>query len=386
MRASGLLTFFTIALFVYALTNLYIFNRGWQASSWMGPYRPWVLLAFVILALAYPMSRLAERFFRNEITETAALIGSFYLAALFYFFLMILLLDFVRLANHFLHFLPSAIRQNPAVAIKWCFLLVLAVVVMVVGAGHMNAMRPRIRVVELGIRKPASHLKGLRIVVASDIHLGRNIRNSHLARIVEMMNGLEPDLVLLPGDLLDEDIDGPAEREITATLRQIRARHGVFAVTGNHEYYLGVARSVARMRQANVTPLEDAAVKVADAFYLLGRKDLTALRFGEDRKALGEILEGVDRRYPIILMDHQPIRLEEARDHGIELQVSGHTHHGQLFPFHWITQRVYEVSWGYLRKGDTQYYVSCGLGTWGPPVRIGSVPEIVLFKVTFGKD
>ena len=107
------------------------------------------------------------------------------------------------------------------------------------------------------------------------------------------------------------------------------------------------------------------------------RDDITGNHFGSERKPLDKLLKNVDRDYPIILMDHQPFHLEEGQKNGIDLQVSGHTHHGQIFPFNFITNKVFELSWGYLQKGDTHYYVSCGVGTWGPPVRLGSRPEII---------
>jgi len=223
----------------------------------------------------------------------------------------------------------------------------------------------------------------LNIVMASDIHLGRNIGTRGLEKIVGMMNRLKPDLVLLPGDILDENVSTLPENNFSAPLQKIVAKYGVFAVTGNHEYYAGIKAAIASLRRGNVTVLEDTAVKIADAFYLIGRKDRAAMRFGEGRQSLRDITKGVDPAYPLILMDHQPFHLEESQQNGIDLQVSGHTHNGQMFPFNLITKRVYEIAWGYLRKGNTQYYVSCGVGTWGPPVRLGNVPEIVQIKVTF---
>jgi hypothetical protein len=123
---------------------------------------------------------------------------------------------------------------------------------------------------------------------------------------------------------------------------------------------------------------------VADSFYVVGRKDRTAYRFGRDgRLPLQEILDkgGVDRNLFLILLDHQPLHLEEAQQAGIDLQLSGHTHAGQLFPLNLINKLVYEKNWGYLKKGATHYYISCGVGTWGPAVRTGSVPEIVEIRV-----
>ena len=168
-----------------------------------------------------------------------------------------------------------------------------------------------------------------------------------------------------------------------ACLEKINAPLGVYAITGNHEYFSGVAAAVSYMEEGNITVLQDAAVKVADAFYLVGRKDRMAERLGGGRKEVSEILQDVDKSFPLILMDHQPYFLEVAEQNGIDLQLSGHTHHGQLFPFNFITRAIYELSWGYLQKGNTHYYVSCGVGTWGPPIRTNSHPEIVELNIRF---
>lgn len=217
----------------------------------------------------------------------------------------------------------------------------------------------------------------------SDIHLGTIVRNSTLEHLVEKVNDLKPDLILLPGDVVDEDVSSVMEQNMAASLQKLKAPFGVFAITGNHEYYGGIQKSVDYIREGAVTVLQDTAVRLENAFYLVGRKDLTGNSFGDIRKPLNEILDGIDRSLPLILMDHQPFHLEDAEQNGIDLQLSGHTHHGQLFPFNLITNRVYEKSWGYLRKGETQYYVSCGVGTWGPPIRIGNRPEIVQIRLKF---
>jgi predicted MPP superfamily phosphohydrolase len=206
-----------------------------------------------------------------------------------------------------------------------------------------------------------------------------------LETIAARINALEPEIVLLPGDIVDESVSIAEEERMISALRSIRAPLGVFSVPGNHEYYGGFARNMEYLARGGVRVLQDEAVTVGGAFVLAGRKDPTALRFGEKRKILPEILDGagVDRALPVILLDHQPVRLKEAEDAGVDLQLSGHTHAGQLFPLNLINKGIYEQYWGYLRKGKTHYYVSCGIGTWGPPVRTGSVPEIVRIRVTF---
>ncbi len=218
--------------------------------------------------------------------------------------------------------------------------------------------------------------------MASDLHLGRIIHNARLEKIVGLINGLKPDLVLLVGDLTDEDISFLSDQNTAAILQRIQAPLGVYSVTGNHEYYSGIEKSVSFIRQGRIRVLEDQVVKIGDSLYLVGRKDRTAERFGGQRKPLEELMKEVPPGYPVILMDHQPFQLTEAQRQGVGLQLSGHTHNGQLFPINFIVGRIFENPWGYIRKGNTHYYVSCGVGTWGPPVRTCSIPEIMHIRLT----
>jgi hypothetical protein len=200
-----------------------------------------------------------------------------------------------------------------------------------------------------------------------------------------MINALNPDVVLLPGDVIDEDLGPVIQQNLGETLRKIRSKYGVFAVTGNHEYIGGVEPACKYLTEHGITMLRDKVISIQDSLYIIGREDLSIRQFtGKKRKNLKEIISGIDPSLPIILMDHQPFHLDEAAVNGIDLQLSGHTHHGQMWPFNYITNKIYEISWGYVRKGNTQFYISCGAGTWGPPVRIGNTPEIINIIMKFG--
>ena len=138
------------------------------------------------------------------------------------------------------------------------------------------------------------------------------------------------------------------------------------------------------MEQSGINILRDSIIKIDNAFYLAAREDRSISSFtGKKRKSLEEIIKDIDKSYPVILLDHTPMQLEEAERNNIDLQLSGHTHHGQFFPGNLITKMVYKLSWGYLKKGNTYYYVTSGAGTWGPPVRNVSKSEMVNIKVNF---
>ena len=155
-------------------------------------------------------------------------------------------------------------------------------------------------------------------------------------------------------------------------------------MTGNHEYIGGVKASVKYLTEHGVTMLMDSVALIDSSFYLAGRIDRSGRQFdGRLRRSVADLLQGIDRAKPVILMDHQPFELDKAQAAGVDLQLSGHTHHGQLWPLNWITKKVYELSWGYKQKGNTNFYVSSGYGTWGPPVRTGNTPEIVDITLRF---
>jgi len=204
-----------------------------------------------------------------------------------------------------------------------------------------------------------------------------------LKQIVDRINSLKPDIILLPGDVVDEDIAPVIKQNCGEYLRLLQAKYGVFAVTGNHEYIGGVEPAVKYLEEHGVNVLRDRSMLIDNSFYIAGREDRASRGFaGIVRKPLGTILAGINNELPVILMDHQPAKLNEAEENGIDLQLSGHTHHGQLWPFNFITKKIYEVSMGYKKKGRTHYYVSCGVGTWGPPIRTGNHPEII--EITLG--
>lgn len=374
--------FFLVALSLYGGINFYIFRRGWQATHGWGWIRVALLAVFLLLASSFIVGRLLaeKRLWGSKFLVTA---GSFYLALMAFLLVLVLAVDLVRLGNAFFGFFPRAIRQSPQKAASVVFVGVLALAIGLVVGGYFNARNIRLRTMDFALAKPGGAFASLKVALASDIHLGTVVGPVQLEAIVSKINGLEPDLVLLPGDIVDEGVSVEAEEKMTALLRAIRAPLGAFAVPGNHEYYAGLETSLAYLRRGNVTVLQDEAVRVADSFYLIGRKDWGHGRSGERRKSLDEILAGIDKRLPLILMDHQPVDLGQAEAAGIDLQVSGHTHNGQIIPLTWVNKLIYELNWGAKKRGNTQYYVSSGAGTWGPPVRVGSIPEIVLLRLAF---
>jgi predicted MPP superfamily phosphohydrolase len=335
-------------------------------------------VVFWILATSFVIGRFWERSGNYGASALLVWIGSFWLAAILYLFLMVAAIDLLRLVNVVVPVFPEALTANPQQTKRIAFLTVAAICILAVGGGFLNARSPRVRRMSFDIDGKLVNGKTLTLAVASDIHLGTIVCKSRLETIVGTINSLQPDIILLPGDVVDEDLEPVIRQNLGETLRKLSARYGVFGVTGNHEYFGGVEPACAYLTEHGITMLRDSATTIEGVASLVGREDLSYNRaYGKRRKELKDVMNGVHRSLPVILMDHQPFHLEDAEKNGVDLQLSGHTHHGQLWPLNYVTKAVYELSWGYVRKGATHVYVSCGVGTWGPPVRTGNTPEIL---------
>ncbi|GGP49850.1 metallophosphoesterase [Saccharothrix coeruleofusca] len=252
----------------------------------------------------------------------------------------------------------------------------------VVGYGATQALGdPRINRVPVKLAKLDSSLAGFRIAVVSDIHLGPLLGRAHTERIVRTINRLEPDLVAIVGDLVDGTVAQLGEA--AAPLRDLSSAHGSFFVTGNHEYYSGHEQWITELERLGVNALRNERVRISrgNAFFeLAGVNDVTGEQ-SDDAPDLARALDGRDERQPVVLLAHQPVQVREAARMGVDLQLSGHTHGGQMFPFTLAVPLQQPVTSGLATVDGTQVYVSNGAGFWGPPVRVGAPPEVALVEL-----
>ena len=225
-------------------------------------------------------------------------------------------------------------------------------------------------------------METLTIAAASDIHLGHTIGSKRLDKIVKIMNEANPDLIVFAGDFVDEDVNVVISKDMGAPLKKILNPDKVFAITGNHEYIGNAEKAVRYFSGLGVKFIRDSLVNVDSNIVLVGREDRDMSRFaGRKRKNAGELTKGVDFSKFVIWLDHQPPRFDEVSHYDVDLSISGHTHHGQLWPINYITRAIYKLSWGLQKVNNTWFYVSCGAGGWGPKLRIGSRPEVVIFRI-----
>jgi len=384
MKTGQFVIFFTIVLVVYGSVNAYIYIRGYQALPSHTNYRLWYAICFWAIASSFILARFLGQAYPCFLSGIITWIGSFWLAFMLYFFIFILVIDIARLLNYFLHFFPSFIYVDYQKSKLILFCITLVSVSILVVSGFINARNVRIKELAVNIPKRVDNNQPVKMVMVSDVHMGNLIARRKTAKLVREINDLKPDIVVFAGDIVDEDLAPVIKNNLGEALTRIESRLGVYAVPGNHEYIGGAEPAIKYLKEHGIIMLRDTSVLVDNAFYLVGRDDRDKYRFtGKKRKELRELLTDTDKSFPVILLDHQPFNLTESANLGVDLQLSGHTHHGQLLPFNWITNAMYEVSWGSVRIGETQFYVSCGFGTWGPPVRLGNRPEIVLINLTF---
>ena len=372
------------SLSVFAGLNWYLFIRGRQALEIL-ERRFRILYAIVFWtmpALFFGSMMLETAAGSGALTDTVFLIGSFWVAVMLYGFLFVVIVDIVRLIGKLFKIKPKIVFQNYVATKAIVLVAFLALLSVIFVVGYKNATRPQATHLTIELNKQGGNLSQLRVAMVSDIHLGYIYRQRELARIVDVINEQQPDIVMLVGDIFEGPPEPVIKNDMGVEFARLQTKYGVYFATGNHEY-MGANNSpdaaLNYLATHGVKPLVDAVALIDSAFYVVGRKDPS----GGARKDLTELLHDIDRNLPIILLDHQPFNLDEAVDAKIDLQLSGHTHNGQMYPLNYIVNLIFEKSWGFLKKGDTNFYVSCGAGTWGPPIRIGSYAEVVMIDLKF---
>lgn len=384
MRNIQFLIFFSIVISIYSLLSWLLYSKGMSVFPAGSQGRTYFRVVFFFLAASYIAARFLEKIWLSTFSDVLTWIGSFWLAAFFYFLMAALVIDILRLANFIIPFFPDSFKTQEFRL--FLFKGIVAVVSVLLVAGFINSLLPRIKKLDIQLEKKVEGLDQLKIVFVSDVHMGTVIGPRRTNRIVNKINALNPDIILLGGDIVDEDLAPVIRNNLGDSLRKLAAPMGIFGITGNHEYIGGAEPAVKYLEAHGIKMLRDSSILINNMFYIIGREDRDKPRFsGRERKGISGLMNGLDKSKPLILLDHQPFELDEKEKAGVDLTLSGHTHHGQLWPLNYITKAIYEVSWGYKRKGETHVYVSSGIGGWGPPVRIGNRPEIVLINLHFAK-
>ena len=294
-------------------------------------------------------------------------IGTSSIMVMLYLVMLFLVLDLGRL----MHLVPRSLVYH-----NWQSAL--AIFVMIFGIflyGNLH-YKNKVRVpLELKSSKPLP--REYRVVMLSDLHLGYHNPRQEFARWVDMINAEKPDFILVAGDIIDGSMRPLLEEKVAEEFHRLKAP--VYACLGNHEYYAGEPRAQQFYKDAGIHLLIDEAATIDSSIVIVGRDDRTNMR----RKPVKDLVNGlVNVQSPyIIVLDHQPYNLDRSEAAGVDFQLSGHTHRGQVWPISWITDHIYECSWGSHQRGSTQYYVSSGIGIWGGKFRIGTQSEYVVATI-----
>lgn len=375
-----LLTFFVL----HTSVNFYIGYRGYQALEFFPMARPYLIILLIILTFAYPIGVYFERKISSVFTLTIHWMGAIWFAFMLYITLSLFLVDIFRVINHFI---PMVNFTNIVRSKQIAFYFIVSLSSLLILSGYINSWFPKVKTLTIEIPKKAGKTGEYHIVAASDIHLGSFVRKRKVKKLVDKINELNPDIVLFAGDVVDSEPKPVIDQDLGSCFNDLESKYGVYAVTGNHEYIGDAEKSIAYLTKNGIKFLRDSSILIDDEVYIVGREDIHKTRMnGQNRKDLSELLDGVDMTKAIVLLDHQPYNLGEVAKYPVDIQLSGHTHHGQMWPASCITKAMFEVSRGYKKILGTHFYVSSGYGTWGPPVRIGSRPEIISIKLIFTAD
>lgn len=354
-------TILLATMIAYTGGNIYLFVRSLQQFSHLPLWGKVAFgIAFWLVAFALFIAIGARNVALPEVVaRTLFRAGSVWMVFLLYMVLSLLVVDLIHLA------LPRFGGFYYALGFTICLLIY----------GNWNYRHPRIKNIEVEIEKPLA--KPLHIVAVSDIHLGYGTDKKVLKRYVEMINGQQPDIILIGGDLIDNSIKPVRAQRMQEELQELKAPQGAYMAMGNHEYISGVKECSALLEDTPIGLLRDSIVTLNSGIQIIGRDDRT----NPKRRPLEELVAECDKTKPIIVIDHQPYALAEADSLGVDFQFSGHTHRGQVFPLNLLTDRIYEQSHGYRHWSHAHIYVSSGLSLWGPPFRIGTHSDMAVITI-----
>lgn len=350
---------FIITLALYIILNFYVGRRILLFLSVffhnINKFVFWSL--YVLCTISFFLTYIVPRF---KFTKYIKVISGYYMGALIYLLIFILIVDFFRLLFRYTEKIPNNELYSQKTIIAVGFMIIMMVVGIIV-YGSYNAKNIQVKNYSIKIDKYEKPNKSLNIVMLSDIHMGDIITYKDIEKITTKINDISPDVILISGDVFDGDYYAVENiEEIEGLFKKLESKYGTYAVLGNHDSGKSYEEMVEFFKQADIKLLQDENISISDEFILCGRKDATPIGVqGETRKSIKELLDNVD------------------------LLLSGHTHKGQLFPGNLITNKLFLVDYGYLKVNDLNVIVSSGVGTWGPPIRICSESEITNIKLEY---
>lgn len=353
-----------ITLFLaYVGGNIHLFIRALQAMCALPTWGKAIfglLFWFVALSLFIAFA-LRDSAMPEVLLQWIYRIGTSWMVVVLYMVMFLVVCDLVRL------FVPTFSSG---------FLISLSLTLITLGAGYINYRNPRIEHIDISLDKPLG-VKQMKIVALSDVHIGYGTGKRALARYVALIMEQQPDMILIAGDLIDNSIRPVANERMEEELNRLHAPLGVYMAAGNHEFISGVEACQEFLAKTPINFLRDSAASPTNHLRVICRDD----KSNRHRKPLAELVAPIDASHTTILLDHQPNELATTDSLRIDLQISGHTHRGQIFPLNLLVDRMYEQSHGYRQRAYSHIYVSSGLSLWGPPFRIGTHSDMAVITL-----
>jgi predicted MPP superfamily phosphohydrolase len=364
---------FYIAL-AYIIPNIYIFFRI-KSLFISKEYRLYYISIYLLLFLVYPVRQSFSHRELNLALQVLISVSDYLLPFFLYLFLGMLLYDLFLLLNHWIKI--SLIETRKTIKYrKYVLMAIISLSILIVTAGAININTIRYSKYFIQVPGRSSLVTQVRVAFVADIHIKRDTRLRFIEQFVRKVNALNPDIILYGGDIIEGDNENETTVEIENALKQLQPKFGSYGVLGNHEFFRGLQHWIF-FQKAGITLLCDTIVRIDSSFYLGGRYDQ---HYGK-RKSIDEVLSGIKQDLPVILMDHRPTDLQNVSRSIVDVQFSGHTHDGQMFPINLITNEVYELSWGYRKIRNTHFFVTSGLRLWGPQVKTAGKSEIMCVDI-----
>lgn len=368
-----MIIFLLIFICLYGGINFYVFSRVKKILRLTGTVQIIIVILLVLLVLAPIIIRLAESYHLETLARSIAYIGYFWMAFVFLFFFLDIAFNVVKAIFQFFF------KDTKSVPVRnFVFALSVILCIILVIYGFMDAQRMRVKKLEIYTDQSLQNNGKIRIVQISDVHIGLLVRDKRLQRIIDCVKEADPDILVSTGDLLDGEINNVTSE--AGQLAEIKPKYGKYAVTGNHEYYAGIENSLEFTKNAGFEVLRDETRQIA-GINIVGIDDVTGKKLGviKNDSRLIHMSATIQNSDFILLLKHQPF---VNNNENFNLQLSGHTHGGQIAPFMFITGLFFSKNCGYytLGKGKSTY-VTTGAGTWGPPVRILAPPEITIIDL-----
>lgn len=387
---------------LYLLLNVYFLFRilKWLETCHVHFKKKWLKIVLTMIYVFFAFSILIAFLLPpGMMRRMMKLISNYWLGVFMYLALTIIIADLIRLILIYIVKVDQRKFRNPKffkTVGSICFFLILGISLY----GVFHARKIQTTSYHVTIHKKAGNHKKLRIVLLSDLHLGYNIGCSHMKQMVTKVNKQNPDLVVIAGDIFDNEYDALDDPgKLVKILRQLKSRYGVYAVYGNHdidekilagftfgsrEKKMSDSRMDEFLKNAGIKLLRDESVCVDGSFYLYGRPDAERVGRGINRRRTPkELVKGMDLRKPVIVLDHEPRQQEELDQAGVDLDLCGHTHDGQMFPNNVMIHLFWENPYGYRKIGKTHQIVTSGVGLFGPNMRVGTKAEIAVINVEF---